>query len=230
MRIGSQLVVAVMCLSSRLVLAQEPPPPTQEMQAPPPVAEPVPQPVAQPVVVAQPEPAPLVYMAAPDESPAKNSIYVEGLGAGLAYSFNYERLVVEQLAVRVGFSYMSYGATATSGTSTASSSTAYLTFPITASYIGVRGGKHSLEMGGGMTLVYASGSASAMGVSATGSGAAPLGILMIGYRLHPVGRAGFQFRVGAMALVGKGLSLSDPDPEAIGALPWAYLSLGASFG
>jgi hypothetical protein len=52
---------------------------------------------------------------------------------------------------------------------------------------------------------------------------------MVGYRLHPVGDAGFMFRVGAMALVGKGLSLSTGDPEKIGVLPWLYLSLGASF-
>jgi hypothetical protein len=50
------------------------------------------------------------------------------------------------------------------------------------------------------------------------------GTTMVGYRLHPVGDAGFMFRVGAMALIGKGLSLSAGDPEKIGVLPWLYRS------
>jgi plasmid stabilization system protein ParE len=40
-----------------------------------------------------------------------------------------------------------------------------------------------------------------------------LGNAMVGYRLHPTGNAGFQFRVGAMALVGKGLGLAAPIAE-----------------
>lgn len=72
-----------------------------------------------------------------DERTARNSIYVEGLGPGLAYSVNYDRMVIDDLAVRVGVSYMSYGASASSGSSTASASITYLTFPITASWVGV---------------------------------------------------------------------------------------------
>jgi hypothetical protein len=160
---------------------------------------------------------------------APNSVYAEGLGAGMAYSVNYERLVIDQLGVRVGFSYMSYGASVTSTAGTASSHVTYLTFPITASYVGVRSGKHALELGGGATLVSTSGSATALGVGASGSGMTAFGTAFVGYRIHPVAKAGFQFRIGAMGLVGKGFSLSNPDPNAIGFLPWGYLSLGASF-
>jgi hypothetical protein len=67
------------------------------------------------------------------------------------------------------------------------------------------------------------------GASASGSGFAPLGTALVGYRLHPVGRAGFQFRVGGMAMMSKGLSLSASDPAALGVLPWLYLSAGAGF-
>ena len=57
-----------------------------------------------------------------------------------------------------------------------------------------------------------------------------MGTAIVGYRIHPVGGSGFHFRVGAMALIGKGLSLSKgAAPDAIGVLPWPYLSLGASF-
>lgn len=155
---------------------------------------------------------------------APNSVYAEGLGAGLVYSFNYERLVVEDLGVRAGISYMSFSASAGSD----SASATFITVPVTASYLGVGSKHHILEMGGGMTFAYAGGSASGVGYSSSGSGMTVLPDLLIGYRLHPVDGAGFQFRVGAMAFVGKGLGFDD-DPEKVGLLPWFYLSLGASF-
>ena len=161
--------------------------------------------------------------------PAPNSIYAEGLGAGLAYSINYERMVLDDLGVRAGMSYLSMSATATSGTASSSASASFLSFPITASYIGVRSGKHSLELGGGVTLTRSSGSGSSFGMTASGSGMSGLGTAMIGYRIHPVDRAGFQFRVGLMALAGKGLGLDTKDPAAFGVLPWGYISMGASF-
>src|SRR4051812_37775327 len=40
------------------------------------------------------------------EREAKNAVYVEGLGAGLFYSVNYER-VFGDFAPRIGFSYFS---------------------------------------------------------------------------------------------------------------------------
>lgn len=183
------------------------------------------QPTARPVDAAAPQ------AAAPRTEPklAENTIYAEGLGAGLAYSLNYERMVAESVGVRAGFSYMSFGASATVGDQTTSASATFMTFPITASYVGVRSGKHALELGGGATLMSASGTASGIGASSSGSGFGALGTAMVGYRIHPVEGAGFNFRVGAMALMGKGVSLSAGDPTAFGMIPWFYLSLGASF-
>jgi hypothetical protein len=177
-------------------------------------------------------PAERPVMAAPpqqEEKPSPNSIYAEGLGAGLAYSFNYERMVLDDLGVRAGFGYWGVGASANVNGQEMGASASYFTVPITVSYIGVRSRKHSLELGGGGTIIHASGSGSGFGVSSSGSVTTAIGTTMVGYRLQPVGNAGFMFRVGAMALVGKGLSLSAGDPEKIGVLPWLYLSLGASF-
>jgi hypothetical protein len=166
----------------------------------------------------------------PSDRLAPNTIYAEGLGAGLAYSLNYERVVVDNLAVRAGFSYLSFGASAGMGENSVSASASFLMFPITASYLGVRSGKHALELGGGTTLISASGTGSGFGMSASGSGMTALGTAIVGYRIHPIDGAGFNFRVGAMALMGKGLGLSNAkDPEAFGVLPWPYLSLGGSF-
>jgi hypothetical protein len=185
--------------------------PIQEEAAPPPPAPPPAQWAPPPE---QEEPAPM-----------PNSLYLEGLGAGLYYSLNYERRVIEDLAVRIGFGYVSMSASA--GTSSASSSV--LTIPITASYLGIRGVSSGLELGGGATLIYASSTASSGGVTAFGSGMGAVGTFMVGYRYHPAGRAGFNFRVGLMALLGRGLSLSAADPGAFGMLPWGYISMGASF-
>jgi hypothetical protein len=159
------------------------------------------------------------------ERPVKNGVFLEGLGPGLLYSVNYERLVTDDIAVRLGFAYWSVSATVSDGVTSSTSSAAYLTFPTTVTYVGLRG----LEVGGGMTLVHASGSASTVGASSAGEGFTPLGTLLVGYRLHPVGSAGFQFRVGAMAMAGEGLSLSSSNPGGFGVLPWLYLSAGAGF-
>lgn len=146
-------------------------------------------------------------------------------------SINYERMVIPDLGVRVGFGYFSVSESASAGGATASSNATYLFFPITASYIGLRSGKHSLEVGGGATILSVSGSSSFLGAHASGSGIIPYGDLLLGYRLQPTGgKAGFMFRVGAMALFGKGFSLSsNADPEKIGVIPWGYISFGASF-
>ena len=74
------------------------------------------------------------------DQPAPNSIYAEGLGAGLAYSLNYERLVVKDLGVRAGFGYWGVGASATVNGQTTGASASFLTIPVTASYLGVRSG------------------------------------------------------------------------------------------
>ena len=70
------------------------------------------------------KPTPNEKPAAQDEGdhPAPNSIYLEGLGAGLAYSLNYERRVIDDLGVRVGFSYLSVSAGASAGGSSSSAS------------------------------------------------------------------------------------------------------------
>jgi hypothetical protein len=190
--------------------------------APAPAAAP-PAAGATPAAPAQPQERPA------EERRAPNSVYAEGLGAGFAYSINYERLVVDDLGVRLGFSYLSFGASASNGTSASSSSATFLSVPITASYVGVHSGKHALELGGGTTITYASAAASGLGASASGSGLTPYGVAMVGYRLHPVDHAGFQFRIGAMALAGNGLSLSRNAGNSFGVLPWGYISLGGSF-
>jgi len=176
--------------------------------------------------------APKATLPAPPAEPAEstrapNSVYAEGLGAGLAYSINYERLVLEDLGVRAGFSYLSFSSSVGTSAGSASASATFITIPVTVSYLGVGNKHHILELGGGMSFLYAGGSASGLGVSSSGSGMTVLPDALIGYRLHPVDGAGFMFRVGAMVFAGKGFDSNDP--SKFGLLPWGYLSLGASF-
>jgi hypothetical protein len=161
------------------------------------------------------------------DHPSPNSVYLEGLGAGLDYSLNYERVLFDQLALRAGVSYLSFQPAVPPGT--VSATVTYVTVPVTASYIGIRKGSSALELGGGGMVVYTSGAASALGVSASGGGVLPAAVVMVGYRLHPVDHAGFQFRVGVMALMGEAFGLSAADPTRFGVIPWPYISFGASF-
>src|SRR5262252_9325479 len=87
---------------------------------------------AQPPVAAPPAaPQAGVAVATPTASPAPNSVYAEGLGAGLAYSLNYERLVLDNLGIRAGFGYWGTSASATVNGQTAGASASFLTIPIT---------------------------------------------------------------------------------------------------
>jgi hypothetical protein len=192
-------------------------------------APPTAAPVAKGVIAAERPAAPPAPPVSDEDRPAPNSVFAEGLGAGLLYSINYERMVLDDLGVRAGFGYWGVGASATVNGQTSGASASFITVPLTLSYTGIRSHKNSLELGGGATVIHASGAASGLGVSASESATSALGTAMVGYRLQPTGHAGFMFRVGAMALVGKGLGFSVTDPEKIGVLPWLYLSLGASF-
>jgi len=193
---------------------------------------------------AQDDPAPSASAAAPAPAPptpapkisdddkdklAPNSIFVEGLGAAIGYSINYERMVIDDLGVRVGLSFLSIGASTNAGGSTSTAGAKYVFVPVTVSYVGVRSGSSALELGAGVTVLYVSASSSAAGVATSGAGIVPYGVFLVGYRLQPVHHAGFMFRIGMSALVAPGLGLDNPNPSKLGAIPWPYISMGASF-
>ncbi len=163
-----------------------------------------------------------------DERTAMNTLYAEGLGAGGVYSINYERLVLNDLGIHVGFSYFSVSVTASGGGTTSSASGSFIAIPITASYLGVSSGNHALELGGGITIWNVSGTASGSGWAGSANGFIPIGTAIVGYRYQPR-EGGFNFRVGASPLFGKGLGLNANNPTAFGVLPWGYISLGWTF-
>src|SRR3989441_2640986 len=158
------------------------------------------------------------------ERDANSSLFLEGGGPGLLYSVNYELLFDDDFGIRAGFSYqtLSAGGSSSGGSGTVS----LITVPILVNDL-VSFGSSALEMGGGATIIKAAGAASGNGLAVSESGTTVLGTAIFGYRRQPP-EGGFQFRIGIEALVGKGLALSNPDPNKLGVLPWVYLSIGYS--
>ncbi len=189
-----------------------------------PATESAPPPVVEPAPVAEPAPAPAAVAPAPAaepeiEEPSKNAVFLEGLGAGIFYSLNYERQLVSDLGLRVGVGFLSFGVNDGSG---GGASASLVTIPIHATYIGVRGGMHAFEVGGGPTIVYAGAGASTPGSGSSSADSTNVWLSAnAGYRLHPLGGPGFQLRAGLSIMAALG--------EVTAVFPWPYLSVGAAF-
>lgn len=177
---------------------------------------------AAPAPAAPQYPAP--YEAPPEgerEREANNSIYVEGLGPGLLYSVNYERILGD-FALRGGFGYVSLGASVNDGMGSGGSSRASLiTVPLTATYIGIGSKKHIFELGGGITVVHVGAGVDTFATdeskSASASATEFLGHFVFGYRLQPP-EGGFMLRTGISPIFGGGV-----------VIPLPYIALGGTF-
>jgi hypothetical protein len=158
------------------------------------------------------------------EREANNAVYLEGLGAGLLYSVNYERAFGD-FSARVGFSYLGVSASASNASNTAgsSASASFITVPITVSYLGIGSVRNIFEVGAGATIMNMGAGASVFGDGNKASGSASLTIVrptvLAGYRYQPED-GGFFFKVGMSGIVDFGLPV----------LPLPYLSLGGTFG
>jgi hypothetical protein len=203
---SSLIVVSTFFAASAMAQAPAAPPPG----APPPGAPPPP---------AYGPPPPGYYYGPPPPNPnqertAFNNIFVEGLGPGLFYSFNYER-IISDIGIRAGIGYISLGASSASGQSSAHAY--FLTVPFDINYIGIGGKKHIFELGGGVTIAAVGAGVSSLGVESNESTTFFYGHLNMGYRMQPP-TGGFMMRAGISPIIGSGLFL-----------PWPYISLGAAF-
>ncbi len=153
-----------------------------------------------------------------DRREAKNSVYLELAGPGLFYSVNYDRVITDDFSARIGFSYLSLGASAGSGDTTASAEASYWAVPLMANYIGLSSGTHSLELGVGGSLMNASGDVGVGDESAEGSVTLFAFTGLVGYRRQAL-RGGFNFRIGFSPMFFTDGYL----------LPTGYMSFGASF-
>ena len=73
----------------------------------------------------------------------KNTIYLEGGGAAILYSFNYERNITDKITARIGFS------------SLPDETVTFTLIPIMANYL-IGGGNHKLAISGGVLQVSVS--------------------------------------------------------------------------
>jgi hypothetical protein len=161
----------------------------------------------------------------------ENSVFLEGFGAAVFYSVNYERMILSQLGVRMGLGLLpiQYGYAASSSSKGGESTQLFVFVPISVSYVGIRVGPHALELGAGATFAYGDGMTDPSG-NTTNPSLLPIGMVLVGYRYQPVEGSGFMFRVGAEALVARSDSLFQQHSLGdVGIAPWPYLSLGASF-
>jgi hypothetical protein len=146
---------------------------------------------------------------------ANNVLSVELAGNAGIYSVNYERFILDSLAARIGFGYISLSAS--SGGSSASASILFV--PLMASYMGIGSADHKLELGAGPLFVNASAKASGIGstAGASASGFGVAGTATIGYRYVPHD-GGFNFKAAFTPIFSSG-----------GFLPWFGLGLGYVF-
>lgn len=170
-------------------------------------------PPAAPTLAPQPSGSmPTAAAAATPARTAHNAVYIELLGNGVLYSMNYDRMVTDDISVRVGLMYLSVSAS--SGDASAKASLAFI--PVVGNYL-LGKGDHKFELGLGALLVYASASSGTSDDFVSGSGGGVGGTAVIGYRYAPHD-GGFVFRGGFTPVFGQG-----------GFLPWFGLSLGYAF-
>jgi hypothetical protein len=146
---------------------------------------------------------------------ARNAVFLELLGNGGLYSVNYERMLSDTLALRVGFATWNSPALFYEGTPP----DRFTTVPVTVSYL-LGGGERKLELGGGVTFGRETRNRFS-GDKKNSSFSSLTGI--IGYRSQPPGR-GYLFRAGVTPFYS-----FDQGDEAYPD-PGFTLSAGVSFG
>jgi hypothetical protein len=132
--------------------------------------------------------------------PAHNALYVEGIGAGLLYSINYERFVKDNLSVRVGFSSWSFSFL---------DHYDFVGIPVMANYL-IGSGSSKLNLGLGFEYIrikYTGTFSGAMANIFSNDATVPTqtvsGVVLIGslgYRYQPID-GGFHFQAGVVPIV-----------------------------
>ncbi|HEX4475050.1 MAG TPA: hypothetical protein VH142_08240 [Polyangiaceae bacterium] len=148
---------------------------------------------------------------------ANNSVYLEGLGPGLVYSLNYDRVLGEDFSLRAGLGLVLGEEKSASGEK--SIKPLILSIPVMLNYIGSGSRWSMLEVGAGLVLLHVGARVSYIYVQKRDNAeTSPVAAALLGYRYQPP-NGGFMFRAGVTAFVGR-----------YGFLPlWPYASAGWSF-
>jgi hypothetical protein len=145
---------------------------------------------------------------------AKNTLFVEGLGIGFLYSFNYDRRIAPTWNVRIGFSNYRVDANLSailSGTASA------VVIPLVGSYLyNFPESPSYLEVGAGISSAFLAASATTV-MPTSAVTYVPIPTLVLMYRLMPTD-GGFSLRAGVTPLFLPTLFL-----------PWLGVSFGWTF-
>ena len=139
------------------------------------------------------------------ELPPENALYAEAAGVGLLYSLNYERMVSDNVSLRIGYSSWSF----TLPFIFVSESVSFTGIPIMVNLLEGRGNS-KLEIGGGLQFCQVTTTSSTVGFFNSGSsstsastGFTPIGVASIAYRYQPNG-GGLHFRAALDPLISSG--------------------------
>jgi hypothetical protein len=127
---------------------------------------------------------PLGTLFAQDTIP-KNIIYLEGGGVGVLYSLNYERIISDNLSIRIGYTSWTMGIYGGSDSFTG--------IPLLVNYF-LYEGNNKVEFGVGLEYARTNESDYRHTIIAVGT---------IGYRYQPKD-GGFHFRIGVVPIIGFG--------------------------
>ncbi len=147
---------------------------------------------------------------------ARNAVYWELFGNGGVYSFNYERMLKDDLGLRIGYATWRSPLFWQGG----SPPDRYTTVPVTVSYL-LGHGERKLELGGGVTFGRGTLDGSS---SLRRSFSFQTVTAIFGYRSHPPGR-GYLFRAGVTPFYSFDEGEEDAYPD-----PGFTFSVGVSFG
>ena len=135
-----------------------------------------------------------------------NTVYLELFGNALLASINYDRMVTDNVSVRVGYGSISLDDTdVETGIITKISITP---IPITANYL-MGSGNHKLEIGAGILYIMVDGNIDFGGVSLAASGSVIATTGVLGYRYHR-DTGGFSFRATVAPIMLEGEMLTMP--------------------
>ncbi len=148
------------------------------------------------VFVARPKPIDSTLIINKIEEAPNNAIYFEAGGPGILYSINYDRMITDDISLRLGYSSWGFTLLSSSGSFTG--------IPIMINDL-MGDGNSKFEIGVGIEFVDATTTSSFLGFtpSSTNTVNTSVGIATLGYRYQPRG-GGLHFRAVCNPMFGSG--------------------------
>ncbi|MBK7397180.1 MAG: hypothetical protein IPJ34_12985 [Myxococcales bacterium] len=162
--------------------------------------------------------------AGPRERSARNTLDAEVGGGGLLYSVGYERMLRDDLGVRLGFGTWSTNQVVSAEGSGNAAKTWFVSLPVGVRWLPVHDDHHALEIGAGVNALWSSDRGEMYLLSTKERGFTPVGFGSVGYRAQPFD-GGPVFRLGFDLLAANRLG----ERNGFGVQPWFHFAAGGAF-